>query len=173
MFLAGVIPGPNEPPLDCINPYLTPLLDELLELWDPGVYYSRTHCHRQGRRVRVALVALVCDLPAARKTAGFASYTHKIFCSMCHCHKDREGFVGEAPCRWKRRTNEEVREDASEFARASNIHEREALFKANGVRWSELSRLPYFDLARFVVPDAMHNLFLGLIQTHCTTILGI
>ncbi|TFK19835.1 hypothetical protein FA15DRAFT_555048, partial [Coprinopsis marcescibilis] len=22
MFLAGVIPRPNEPPLDCINPYL-------------------------------------------------------------------------------------------------------------------------------------------------------
>jgi hypothetical protein len=42
-----------------------------------------------------------------------------------------------------------------------------------GVRWSELLRLPYFDPSRFVVVDAMHNLFLGLIHEHFTGILGL
>lgn len=36
MFLAGVIPGPKEPPLT-LKQYLTPLVDELLVFWDPGV----------------------------------------------------------------------------------------------------------------------------------------
>lgn len=35
------------------------------------------------------------------------------------------------------------------------------------------NRLPYFDPSRFVVVDAMHNLFLGLIHEHFTGILGL
>jgi hypothetical protein len=46
-------------------------------------------------------------------------------------------------------------------------------FNKSGVRWSELLRLPYFDIARCVVVDLMHNLFLGLIKEHFTGILGI
>jgi hypothetical protein len=41
------------------------------------------------------------------------------------------------------------------------------------VRWSELSRLPYFDVTQHVVVDAMHNLFLGLIKEHLEGVLGI
>jgi len=41
-----------------------------------------------------------------------------------------------------------------------------------GIQCSELHWLPYFDPSRFVVVDAMHNLFLGLIQEHFE-ILGI
>jgi hypothetical protein len=43
----------------------------------------------------------------------------------------------------------------------------------SGVKWSELLCLPYFDPTRFVVIDAMHNLFLGLINEHFQNILGI
>ncbi|RHZ46462.1 hypothetical protein Glove_621g28 [Diversispora epigaea] len=44
---------------------------------------------------------------------------------------------------------------------------REAYFKINGVRWSELLRLPYMDLIRFAVVDPMHY----LIMIYATTIL--
>jgi hypothetical protein len=40
------------------------------------------------------------------------------------------------------------------------------VFTETGIRYSELLRLKYFDPSRFVVVDAMHNLFLGLIQEH-------
>ena len=46
------------------------------------------------------------------------------------------------------------------------------IVEETGIRYSELHRLPYFDPSRFVVVDAMHNLFLGLIQEHFET-LGI
>jgi hypothetical protein len=42
-----------------------------------------------------------------------------------------------------------------------------------GIRWSELLRLPYFDLSRCIMVDSMHNLFLGLIKTHFCGVLGI
>ncbi|GET66680.1 hypothetical protein RIR_jg18675.t4 [Rhizophagus irregularis DAOM 181602=DAOM 197198] len=37
-----------------------------------------------------------------------------------------------------------------------------AILVENSVRWSEILRLPYFDLIRFVVVDPMHCLFLGI-----------
>jgi len=37
MFLAGVIPGSNEPPLTAVNHYLTPLIDKFQTFWDTGV----------------------------------------------------------------------------------------------------------------------------------------
>jgi hypothetical protein len=36
VILVGIIPGPSEPPLN-INTYLSPLVDELLVLWNDGV----------------------------------------------------------------------------------------------------------------------------------------
>lgn len=39
--------------------------------------------------------------------------------------------------------------------------ERADFFASHGTRWSELSRLPYFDLVTQSVVDPMHNLLLG------------
>lgn len=87
MFLAGIVPGPKDPKLDRINPYLTPLVDAFLEFWNTGVHFTRTCLYKLGRLVRCAIVALVCDLPAARKVGGFSSYKHNFFCSICKCTK--------------------------------------------------------------------------------------
>ena len=51
MFLVGVIPGPNEPPLTAINHYLTPLVDEFQSFWDTGVRFSQTQNFLDGRLV--------------------------------------------------------------------------------------------------------------------------
>ena len=37
---------------------------------------------------------------------------------------------------------------------------------ATGIQWSELLHLLYFDPSSSVIVDAMHNLFLGLVQEH-------
>ena len=65
MFLAGVVPGPNEPPLTALNHYLTPLVDELSTFWEPGVLFSQTFNFPEGRLVLCALVLVICDLLAA------------------------------------------------------------------------------------------------------------
>src|ERR1700678_1847856 len=67
MFLSGVIPGPKEPPLTALNPYLKPLINDLIDFWENGVKFSRTYNWKAGQLVCCALLLLVCDLPGARK----------------------------------------------------------------------------------------------------------
>ena len=54
------------------------------------------------------------------------------------------------------------RQYAQEWLKCDTRGTREAYFKINGVRWSELLRLPYMDPIRFAVVDPMHCLFLGI-----------
>lgn len=173
MFLAGIIPGPREPPLTCINHYIRPLVDDLIDFWTPGIWYSRTFKMPSGRKVVCALVALVCDLPAARKTAGFAGHSHNFFCSVCHCTlKDDDDYGNTNYTEWRRRTDAECRSHAERWKNAGNRRDATALFNQSGMRWSELLRLQYFDVSRYVIIDAMHNLFLGLVQKHFEDIIG-
>ena len=173
MFLAGIIPGPQEPPLTATNHYLSPLIDDLLDFWVPGVRFSCTHLYPSGRLVHCALVAVICDLPAARKIGGFAAFSHNYFCSICHCTRATHGYGDIDYHSWIRRTDSECRSCAAQYRDASDEKTRQSLFDTSGIRWSELLRLPYFDVARCVVVDAMHNLFLGLIKEHLEGILGI
>lgn len=173
MFLAGIVPGPKEPPLDCINPYLRPLVDDLVGFWDPGVHYSRTFKFPQGRKVHCAIVALVCDLPAARKTAGLSAHSHNFFCSVCYCTKAIHGYKNTEYHSWRRRTDTEYRVQAAKWKAAKDEKEAQDIFDEKGVRCSELIRLPYFDFVLYVVIDGMHNLFLGLIKLHFEGILGL
>ena len=67
MNIAGLIPGPNEP--ERINPFLAPIVDELLQLWNgisisgDGMFSSHT--------VHTALLCFVSDIPATRKFVAF------------------------------------------------------------------------------------------------------
>ena len=173
MFLFGIIPGPSEPPLACINHYLRPLVDMLLDFWITGVRFSRTSAYYYGRVVRCALICVVSDLPAARKIAGFAVFSHTQMCAMCHCTRQQnDSFNDSFATLGTRRTDEEIRNSAQLYLDAANEKESNNAVHNSGIRWSELLRLPYFDASRFVVVDAMHNLFLGLVEEHFN-ILGI
>ena len=59
------------------------------------------------------------------------------------------------------RTNEEHRARMREYQSCSTKAARDEFAKTYAVRWSELARLPYFDMCRMIVIDPMHNLFLG------------
>lgn len=171
MFLAGIIPGPKTPPLDAINPYLTHIVDAFLEFW-AGVFFTQTALFEMGRLIFCALVAIVCDSPAARKVAGFSSFKHEYFCWRCWCNKTEHHYDHYDISVWTLRTNEESRRHANAFLAAPNDKEAKKCFDQSGLRWSEFLRLPYFDPTRFVVVDPMHNLFLGLIREHFQKILG-
>ena len=72
VIIVGIIPGRKEPKGD-INSFLKPFVVELIDFWDsviiadtlPGGMF----------KVRVALLALCCDMPAARKCGGFAGHS--------------------------------------------------------------------------------------------------
>jgi len=53
-----------------------------------------------------------------------------------------------------------------EWLDATSKSQRKALYKRNGVHWSELLHLTYWDPVNWVVVDGMHNLFLGIVRHH-------
>lgn len=195
IFLVGIIPGPNEPRWHLVNCYLMPLVDDFLVFWEPGVWFTRTSAYPNGRFVLCAIVVVVCDCPAARKVAGFASHSHNYFCHVCYCTRREHGYGNTDYFNWKRRTHADVQAEAEQWkaavdgdtvledtppddsSRSSSDGEPEVRSDpkatAHGIRWSALLRLPYFDIVRFVVVDGMHNLFLGLIKDHFRQVLGM
>ncbi|KAJ2936177.1 hypothetical protein H1R20_g917, partial [Candolleomyces eurysporus] len=171
MFLVGIVPGPHGPSNDEINFFLQPLVDDLLELWEHGVYLTRTVSHPSGRRVRCALGPLVCDLPAARQMSGFAHYRSRNFCSECDCTLDQ---INDSVKReWNPRTRRGHLYAATQWKEAKSTTEREKITKQYGVRWSELLRLPYWDPIQFTVIDSMHAFYLRLFQHHCQSVWGM
>ena len=68
VITVGIIPGSHEPPLT-INSYLSPLVDEL---WS-GIQMKLPDSTE--KTVRVALLAVACDMPASRKVCGFLSHS--------------------------------------------------------------------------------------------------
>ena len=162
IILVGVIPGPKEPSLT-INTYLAPLVSELLQLWR-GISFKIYGSITQ-QIVRVALLAVACDLPAGRKVCGFLSHSANLGCSRCYCsfaqgfgRRDYSNFDRDL---WELRTSERHRKDISELSKCKTKTERANKESEIGCRFSELLRLPYFDPVNMLIIDPMHNLFLG------------
>ena len=170
IYLAGIIPGPHEPQLHQINHLLRPLIDELLVLWHRGMIVGNIP-DSAPLLVRGAVIPLVCDLPALRKTAGFAGHSSAHFCSFCELHLNQMNDLDRPS--WKRHSWEDHLRFAAEWRDAPTEKARKHLFDGHGIRWSELLRLDYWDPTRFAVVDAMHNLFLGELRHHCRDVWGI
>ncbi|OJT15383.1 hypothetical protein TRAPUB_8050 [Trametes pubescens] len=170
IYLVAIIPGPKEPSLHQLNHLLHPLVDELESFWSRGLFLKRTALRFLGLFLRIALIPLICDLPALRKAAGFASHSSKHFCSFCRLRKHQ---ISDIHRPWPTRTAEQHRQVAREWRDADTEAKRSATFDEHGIRWSELLRLPYWDPTRFPVVDAMHCLFLGNLRHHCRDVWGI
>lgn len=76
------MPGPKEATPDQCQRFLQLLINELLRLWQGGVRIV-TPKYPQGRLVRLALVAVVCDKPAAHKIGGSGSHGHTPSPAQC------------------------------------------------------------------------------------------
>lgn len=173
LYLAGIVPGPKEPSLTDLNHYLRPVVDDLLAAWEDGLFFNRTALFPDGRLILCAIANVVCDLPAARKTAALSPSTSKIFCNVCNCwHTSGDDSIpwrqlrGRTdPDNWALRDVEEMRVLAYRW-RSASAEERAKIFEKHGIRWSELWRLPYWDPTRQLVIDSMHCLFEGLASYH-------
>ncbi|KAE9383257.1 hypothetical protein BT96DRAFT_793837, partial [Gymnopus androsaceus JB14] len=66
-----------------------------------------------------------------------------------------------------------LRKQAEAYRDAGSQKERQTLFEAHGVRWSELWRLPYWNPTRMLVVDSMHCILEGLVHYHCRHVLRL
>ena len=162
IIIVGLIPGPSEPSKN-INTYLTPLVADLLTVWEGATFSTYDN---GDQFVRCALLCIGCDLPAGRKTCGFLSYTANLGCSRCYCNfgtgnfgiQDYSGFDRE---KWTLRSNEKHRDDVKTILACSTKTEQGHKESELGCRYSTLLQLPYFDAVRMLIIDPMHNLYLG------------
>jgi hypothetical protein len=135
MFLFGIIPGPNKPPLACFNHYVHALIEELLEFWYSGIPFSHTSACYYGRVVRCALVCVVYDLLAARKVNGFAAIGHTQTCAICHCTRQQQDNLNDSfVLLGEQQTGEEIHKLAQLYLDAENEKERKETFTATGIR---------------------------------------
>eukprot|EP00731_Ephydatia_muelleri_P023482 Em0015g1065a len=148
-MILNVIPGPTEPKGN-INTFLKPIVDDLISLWN-GV-----PLHPAGTVIRAALLGVSCDMPALRKVSQFLGHKADLGCSRYTFMAEREPSTRDACGKmsyftWSEasgRTMEQVRIQAKEYQSARSKAEAEASQKKNGVRYTELLRLEYFDIIR-------------------------
>ncbi|KAG2057218.1 hypothetical protein BDR06DRAFT_878347 [Suillus hirtellus] len=165
MYLIGIIPGPTKPSTDQINHFLKLLMDDLLPFWDPGVTFSHTAKYPDSRIIRIALIPIICDLPAVKQVAGFGGISLKFFCSYCLLplydidNLDRS--------QWPAHDVEAHHKHAHLYRDAPTLEERQHIFDQFGVCWMELLRLPYWDPISFTVIESMHILYLHILRYHC------
>ncbi|KAJ3862528.1 hypothetical protein EV359DRAFT_45007 [Lentinula novae-zelandiae] len=160
---------PGKPKQHHINHTLRILVKQLLAFWE-GVYYTRTARHRIGQKVFVVLLPVVCDTEAAIQISGFAAHNHTYFCRRCLL--PISDIYNLDPETWIMRDPAKHRELAFEWKIASPAR-RDAIYKAHGIRFTELMELPYWDPILFTVIDDMHFGYLGLFKTHLREIWGI
>ncbi|OAD66351.1 hypothetical protein PHYBLDRAFT_70819 [Phycomyces blakesleeanus NRRL 1555(-)] len=75
---------PKEAKIDQMNNFLEPLVDELVELYDSIT--MKTPEFPNGTSICTALMFVACNIPAARKTAGFTGFASTNACHMCKHH---------------------------------------------------------------------------------------
>ena len=170
IYLHGVVP--RDPPLEQVNHFLTPLVDQLDVAYEKGTFFTKTYQHEKGRKVRSAAPVIVTDLPGGKKITGFAMHNFKtLFCTLCELTRDRINDVNWM--QWKPRDVEVLRKAAWQWKDAPSQAERNRIFTQFGVRWSELWRLRYFNPIKMVIVDGMHTLFERVVQYHSRLVLGI
>jgi hypothetical protein len=156
------------------------IVNELLRLWTDGIRIA-TAGYPEGRLVRVILVCVVCDKPAAHKLGGFGSHAHRFFCTRCWADQaskatsrsfeangrphiasaESVNHLPSAVAGFPSRSNEQHRLRQAQYQSCETKNARCEFVKEHATRWCQLSRLPYFDICRMIVIDPMHNLFLG------------
>ena len=172
LFLVGIIPGPREPSVEKIGHYIELIVDMLNRSWRDGTKFECTESSDRGRTERSMLVVIVADLVASRKITGVASHSSKdFFCSLCGLAKAEINNLDRTT--WPTRTRAMQKKAAEEWRDATTKKERKRLFAQTGVRWSPFWKLDYYDPTKMGAADAMHNLFLGLVQFHVREVLGI
>jgi len=167
VFIAGIIPGPHEPTVLGIHNILNPLVEELCGLWEGLQVELPTFPTYQ---VRTALIALTSDLPAARKVAGFGSHSATYPCS--HCYIRKQDLTSLDIDSWTRRCYHRHRMEATAWLDLQTMKQKDDAFLTNGVRWSVLLKLPYWDPTRMVAVDIMRNLS-GILEYHTRKLWGI
>ncbi|QRV74636.1 Transposase family Tnp2 protein [Ceratobasidium sp. AG-Ba] len=153
-YLVSMVPGPREVKAEHLHAFIKPIVDDMLELYSPGILISRTHKYPRGRRVRAAIGIESMDIPAARGTGGFASHGHTCLCHLCNAKRttiDRSNLST-----FQLRNIDAHRQIVDMWLGASSLTERQKVFDTYGVRYVDWLRFPWWNPFESIVVGPMH-----------------
>ena len=101
---------------------------------------------------------------------GFENFNSSFGCSKCfkkfvtpsNSFGSKPFYSGFEISTWKPRDIGSHKERAKDYKYASSTAERKQMLKKCGVKYSELTSIPYLDIIRCHVVDPMHCIFFGL-----------
>ncbi|EIE87366.1 hypothetical protein RO3G_12077 [Rhizopus delemar RA 99-880] len=134
IILVGMIPGPGEPTDDQLQNFMRPMIAELNTLY--GGIMMPTYQNRNGEMVRVALMSVNCDIPAARKVAGFMGQSAHKACNKCStlfsristgANSTKPDFSDFDDEHWILRNNTQQRQEAYAWLNATHITQQRTL----------------------------------------------
>jgi hypothetical protein len=153
-YLVSVVPGPTEAALDEVNNFIKPIVNDMLEIYAPGIWVSKTHKYPHGRRVRGAVAIKSMDIPAARGASGFASHSHTCFCNLCNAKRAQIDSTSLHP--FQPRTVVAHRQQVALCENARSLRDQKKIYDQYGVRGVDWLRFPWWDPFKSVVVGPMH-----------------
>jgi hypothetical protein len=161
-----ILTGPKAAHQEHLNPYLRPTVDIGVVGWERGIHLSKTGASPEsGRIMDLGFVLSVNDLPAARDVIGATQHNSHILCTVCDCRGHKHAYRTDCE-NWKLRDVEHMRAQAEAWRDAETSAERAKIYADDGLRWSEMWRLPYWNPTRMVTSEPMHNIYEGLVSYH-------
>jgi hypothetical protein len=142
LYAASVIPGPSEPSGDEINHFMHPIVENLLQHFNPGVWISRTRKYPNGQHVRSAVVVESMDLIASRQWSGLGSPTHTFLCSCCWIPQQE---IDKFTATFRKRTLPEHLIYVQRWQDAATLVQRQDEWKRHAARYSEMLAFPWWD----------------------------
>ena len=99
---------------------------------------------------------------------GIVGHSALMGCSRCKKKFPTENFGEKADysgfdvSEWTERSNEDQKKYAYEHLTATTATKQKKIEREQGVKYSVLNELPYYNTVRFMILDPMHLLFLGI-----------
>jgi hypothetical protein len=136
VIVLSIIPDFDHEP-SCITTYLEPIVQQLKELWKPGVHMN-TYEHPDGVIIKAALVCTSADVPATRKLSGFLGHCAIYGCTKCK-HKFTGGvgnknYGGFDKQHWQRRTYASHKMAVEKIRATKTEHEKKKVESETGYR---------------------------------------
>lgn len=153
------IPGPQMPNKDQISHVLRPLVEEFIEFDQKPLVLGN------GLEFLGLLIPAIFDTQAHRKCTGRTSHSHGTF--PCWCFATSRTFhTLRTEDLQPRFSLEEHRTIARIWRSATRTEDREWIASNYGVRWTELLRLPHWDVNRYAGPEILHLFLAGNVHDH-------
>ncbi|KLO08882.1 hypothetical protein SCHPADRAFT_834775 [Schizopora paradoxa] len=171
LFIMGITPAPTAPDHFTLDHLLKPVLDEVALFGDALGVAIPTFLHPEEVFVRARIAPVLADSPARSLISGFLGHAAKYFCAFCKCTADQMGSLDLGD--FEPRNGTEVKADALKWKMTVTKNRKETLEGKNGIRWTYLHTLDYWDPVKHVVLGFMHNWLEGILEHHLRVLWGV